>query len=60
MKSAKPAALTTVPVGLFGVQTSTSRVREVMAAAIAGKSCSDAEVRGTVTLVAPATATSDG
>jgi hypothetical protein len=42
-----------VPVGLFGLQTSTSRVRSVTAAAIASKSCRSSAVSGTVTERAP-------
>jgi hypothetical protein len=42
-----------VPVGLFGEQTSTSRVRSVIAAAIASRSWCSPAVSGTVTERAP-------
>ena len=43
-----------VPVGLFGVQTSTSRVRGVIAAAMASRSWRSPGAKGTCTGVAPA------
>jgi hypothetical protein len=48
--SARPIA---VPVGLLGVQTKIIRVRSVIAADIAARSCSCPSVLGTRTLVAP-------
>ena len=45
-----------MPVGLFGLQTITSRVRSVIAAAIAARSWPWPAVFGTRTLVAPAPA----
>ena len=47
------SAPTLVPVGLFGLQTMTSRVRSVTAAAMATKSCTSSAFRGTGTPCAP-------
>lgn len=41
------------PVGLLGLQTKIRRVRSVIAAAIASRSCSSPVVSGTLTEVAP-------
>ena len=49
-----------VPVGLFGVQTSTIRVRGVIAAAIASRSCRSPAPSGTCTGTAPASVTRIG
>jgi hypothetical protein len=49
-----------VALGLFGLQTITSRVAAVTWAAIASRSCSPASVSGTVTAVAPDMAASCG
>ena len=46
--------MTAGPVGLLGVQTSTSRVRSVIAASIASRSCRPSAVTGTRTDVAAA------
>ena len=51
---------TAVPVGLFGVQTSTIRVRGVIAAAIAARSCRSPAPSGTCTGTAPASVTRIG
>jgi hypothetical protein len=42
-----------VPVGLLGLQTKISRVRSVIASAIASRSCTSPGVSGTFTDVAP-------
>ncbi len=55
-KASSSALRTAVPVGLFGLYTSTMRVRSVTAAAIAGRSCPWPGVLGTWTLVAPVVA----
>jgi hypothetical protein len=47
---------TLVPVGLLGLQTITSRVRSVIASAIAGRSWPCSGLFGTRMLVAPAPA----
>ena len=49
-----------MPVGLFGVQTSTIRVRGVIAAAIAARSCRSPAPSGTCTGTAPASVTRIG
>src|SRR5690606_977054 len=55
------SACTTGPVGLLGVQTSTTRVAGVTAAAIAGRSSLPVTAStGTVTAFPPATATAIG
>lgn len=51
-KVSSAAAWTTDPVGLFGLQTKIRRVRSVIAAAIASRSCAPSR-RGTSTGVAP-------
>ena len=51
---------TTGPVGLLGVQTSTRRVRSVIAASIASRSWRESASSGTCTDVAPAMATTIG
>jgi len=48
------------PVGLFGLQTMTTLVRRVTAAAIASRSCRASAVSGTCTDTAPGTATAIG
>ncbi|GGU23281.1 hypothetical protein GCM10010208_55430 [Actinomadura livida] len=50
---------TTVPVGLFGLHTKTSRVRSVTASAIAARSCRSSR-SGTWTFAMPARDTSSG
>ena len=60
MNASNSSAVTTVPVGLFGVQTMTTRVRSVIAAAIASRSWPWSGRLGTCTLVAPATVTRPG
>ena len=60
MKATNSARSTTVPVGLFGVQTMTTRVRSVTAAAIASRSWEPSGRLGTRTDVAPATVTRPG
>lgn len=52
-KRSSSARRTAVPVGLFGLQTKISRVRSVIAAAIASRSCTSPSVSGTCTEVAP-------
>ncbi len=52
--------MTDGPVGLFGVQTMTTLVRSVTAAAIASRSCSPVAVTGTCTDVAAAAVTAIG
>ena len=42
-----------MPVGLLGLQTKISRVRSVIASAIASRSCTSPAVSGTCTDVAP-------
>ncbi len=54
------ASPTVVPVGLFGVHTSTIRVRGVIAAAIATRSCRSPAASGTWTGTAPASVTRIG
>ncbi len=60
MKSSSSACCTDGPVGLLGVQTSTTRVRSVIAAAMASRSWRWSAVSGTWTDVAPAIATTIG
>ena len=52
--------VTAGPVGLLGVQTSTTFVRSVTAAAIASRSCRPSAVTGTGTEAAAAAATAIG
>ena len=52
--------MTAGPVGLLGVQTTTTLVRSVTAAAIASRSCRAGESTGTCTDVAAAAATAIG
>ncbi len=59
-RSSSSSVRTTVPVGLFGVQTMSTRVRSVTAAAIAGRSCRWPGASGTGTEAAPATAQTMG
>ena len=58
--SSSSASPTVVPVGLFGVQTSTIRVRWVIAAAIASRSWRSPGPSGTCTGTAPASVTRIG
>ena len=51
--SSNSACVTIGPVGLFGLHTMIARVRSVIAAAIAGRSCRASAVSGTCTGVAP-------
>ena len=60
MNASNSPAVTTMPVGLFGEQTMTTRVRSLTAAAIASRSWPWSGRFGTRTLVAPATVTSPG
>ena len=59
MKSVSSCSRTTVPVGLLGLQTKTSRVCGVITLAIAARSWVSPR-RGTVTDVAPARSASVG
>ena len=52
--------MTAGPVGLLGVQTSTTLVRSVTAAAIASRSCRPSASTGTFTAVAADAATAIG
>ena len=52
--------MTAGPVGLLGVQTMTTLVRSVTAAAIASRSCRPSASTGTRTLVASATVAAIG
>src|SRR3954449_1592151 len=59
-KASSSAWVTAGPVGLFGVQTSTTLVRSVTAAAIASRSCRPSASTGTLTPVAAAAVTAIG
>lgn len=59
-KRSSASASTTVPVGLLGLHTNTRRVRGVIAARIASRSCPWPASSGTATGVAPAIRTSEG
>lgn len=52
-KRSSSARRTTVPVGLFGLQTKIIRVLSVTAPAMASRSCTSPLVSGTFTEVAP-------
>ena len=60
MNASSSAWVTAGPVGLLGVQTSTTRVRSVIAAAIASRSWRPSSVTGTRTIVAAADVTAIG
>jgi hypothetical protein len=60
MNSSSSPRRSAVPVGLLGLQTSTTRVRGLIAAAIAGRSCPWSARFGTRTLVAPVVAATIG
>ena len=60
MKASSSDWVTAGPVGLLGVQTMTTFVRSVTAAAIASRSWRPSAVTGTCTLVAPPAVTAIG
>jgi hypothetical protein len=60
MNRSKSSWRTAGPVGLFGVQTTTMRVRSVIASARPSRSIDASALSGTCTLVAPATVTMPG
>ena len=60
MNASSSDCVTAGPVGLLGVQTSTTRVRSVMAASIAARSWRPSPVTGTRTDVAAATVAAMG
>ena len=60
MNATNSSFVTVVLVGLFGLHTITRRVRSVIAASMAGRSCRWSAVFGTITGVAPAVPTSSG
>ena len=60
MKASSSDCVTAGPVGLLGVQTMTTLVRSVTAAAIASRSWRPSAVTGTCTLRAPPAVTAIG